>query len=120
LIGATFRFQKGVLKKINIYYRTTEIVTKFLADLILLNDFFKVYLTSINVEGVEVEFFFTKIYTRYFHLMTFYRVCKKLWNEDVTEKLEKWAGDFLKNVKSGKRQFKYCAAKRLSRSFKGE
>jgi hypothetical protein len=118
LIAGTFRFQKGVLKKVNIYYRTTEGITKFLADLILLRDFFTVCLTSINMKGVEVEFWFTKIYTRYFHIITFYRVCRKLWNEDVTEKLGKWAIDLLKNVKSGKREFKFCAAKRLAKSFR--
>ncbi len=118
LIAGVFRFQKGALKKINIFYRTTEGITKFLADLILLRDFFKLYLTSIDVKGVEVEFFFSKVYTRYFHLITFYRVCKQLWNEDVTEKLGKWAEDLLKNVKSGKREFKFCAAKRLAKSFK--
>lgn len=119
LIAATFRFQRGALKKVNIYYRTTEGITKFLADLILLKGFFKHYLTSVDMKGIEVEFFFTKIYTRYFHVITFFRVCSQVWKEDVREKLKaKWARDLIESVINEKRDFKFCAAKRLARSFK--
>lgn len=117
LIAATFRFQRGILKKVNIYYRTTEGVTKFLADLILLKGFFKHYLDFIDMKEIEVEFFFAKVYTRYFHILTFQRVCKLVWNEDVAKKLGKWAKEMMDDVKSGKRQFKFCAAKRLAKSF---
>ncbi len=122
LIAATFRFQRGVLKKVNVYYRTTEFVTKFLADLILLNRFFGDYLTSVNMKGVETEFFFSKIYTRYFHIITFYRVCRNVWKEDIRGQFKtdkgKWVGDLIESVISGKRDFKFCAAKRLAKSFK--
>lgn len=117
LIAMTCRFERGNLKKVNVYYRVTEGVTKFLADLILLRDFFQIYLKSLDVNGVKVEFYFTKVYTRYFHVITFYRVCSKMFDEDVRPKLEDWAKSLIKNVLEGKRKFKYCAAKRLARSF---
>jgi len=117
LIGATFRFERGKLKKVNIYYRVTEGVTKFLADLILLRDFFQIYLESLDLNGVKVEFYFTKVYTRYFHVITFYRVCSKVFNEDIRSKLGKWAWNLIENILDGKRKFKYCAAKRLAKSF---
>jgi len=117
LIAMTCVFERGKLKKINIYYRVTEGVTKFLADLILLRDFFQIYLESLNVNRVKVEFYFTKVYTRYFHVITFYRVCSKVFNEDIRPKLGKWAWDLIENVLDGKREFKYCAAKRLAKSF---
>lgn len=120
LIAGTFRFQRGILKKVNIYYRTTEGVTKFLADLILLRDFFKIYLTSVNIEEIEVGFWFTKIYTRYFHVITYYRVCRQVWGKEVNHPcgIGNWARELIVSVKNGKRDFKFCAAKRLAKSFK--
>ena len=117
LIAATYVFKSGKLKKVNIFYRTTEVVTKFLADLILLRDLFKGDLNFVDHEGVRVEFFFTKVYTRYFHLLNFYRICKSEFGLDVRALIGKWATDFIDNVIKKKKIFKFMAAKRIARKF---
>jgi len=115
LVASTFIFVKGKLKKVHVYYRTTEVVTKFLADLIFLEDIFSGVL-FLDMDGVEVKFFFTKVYVKYFHLLNFSRICKKLFNEDVTIKI-KWGAALIKKVKEGFLP-KYKAGERIAIRFK--
>jgi len=117
LLSATFIFTSGKLRRVHVFYRTTEAVTKFLADLVFLNDIFQNIL-FLDMTNVEVKFFFTKIYIKYFHFLNYVRICKKFNLEDPSNEYE-WGKKLIEKTKRGFSP-KYCAGKRVAEKFREE
>ena len=114
LVALTVVFIKGKLKGIEVFYRTSEITTKFMADLIFLRDIFS-NLLFLESEGIPVLFYFTKVYSKHYHFLNFVRISKKLFNEDPCDKII-WGTSFVKSIKDG-RKLKYKAAEKVLNLF---
>lgn len=112
LMAATFNFINGKLKEINIFYRTTELITRFLLDIIILDKFFREDL-EINLDGVKVNFIFSKAYIRGPHYVTFFYSGKLIWGDNFdipNDKIKKLVSDILEN----KINIKYNILKKIT------